>query len=385
VHALAGNPASPEQRRSGWWLQCAVCGASAPVAVHPAGCPACTGRGQKGALVVQYAPESSPPGLDETARPVGIWANWGEWLPAVPAAHQLTLGEGNTPLLRLDALAGFVGCPNLYFKVESQNPTAAFKDRFHAVSVAVAATLGLKGVVAPSTGNHGLALAAYAAAHGLQAVVVGNEAMPSVVQRAIRFAGGLPLLSPPEVASEIVEALVETGDWLPATMVWPISMTPNPFGLEGYKTITYEIWRDLGGVMPDRILIPTAGGDLLTGIWRGQNDLIRAGRTPNRSRLVACQPAGAAPLVAALDQGLDTVPHLAETSTIALSIGDPCTGQLALEAVRDTEGAAVAVTDEEILAAAHLLMRAGLIVEPSSAAPLAGLRKLIVAQPEIGQ
>jgi threonine synthase len=304
-------------------------------------------------------------------------------LPAVPPAHRLTLGEGNTPLLRIEALNDLVGCRQLYFKMESQNPTGAFKDRFHAVSTAVAATLGFRGVVAPSTGNHGLALAAYAAAHGLQAVVVGDEAMPSLLQRAIRFAGGLPLLAPPAVASDLVHALVESGEWLPATMVWPITMTPNPYGAEGYKTIAYEIARDLGGRMPDRILIPTAGGDLLTGVWRGQQELLRANLVAAGSKLVACQPAGAAPLVAALEQGLSTVPYLAETDTIALSIGDPCTGQLALEAVRETGGEAVAVTDAEILAAGRLLMQAGLFVEPSSAAPLAALRKLIATRPEL--
>jgi threonine synthase len=216
----------------------------------------------------------------------------------------------------------------------------------------------------------------------LRSVVVANERMPLLLQRAIRFAGGLPLLSPLDVADEIVRALVDTGDWLQATTAWPMP-TANPYGIEGYKTIAYEIFRDLGDRWPDRLLIPTAGGDLLTGIRYGQEDLLRAGCAAQGGRYIACQPTGAAPLVAALAQGLDEVRHLDDAHSIALSIADPITGRNALDVVRETGGGAVAVTDEEILAAGKLLAKAGLFVEPSSAAPVAVLRKLVEEQPEI--
>src|SRR6476469_8824409 len=114
-------------------------------------------------------------------------------------------------------------------------------------------------------------MTAYCAEQGLQSVVVANEQMPLLLQRAIRCAGGLPLLSPPDVADEIVRALVDTGDWLQATTAWPMP-TANPYGIEGYKTIAFEIYRDLGDRWPDRLLIPTAGGDLLPGLWFGHRD-----------------------------------------------------------------------------------------------------------------
>jgi threonine synthase len=366
--------------RSGWRLRCPACGSTYSIGVYPDGCPACRSSGGTEALSVDYEhPAAYRPA---ESHGVGIWSNWGQFLPAVPTSMQLTLGEGNTPLLQVEALSKLTGCRDLYLKMEAQNPSGAHKDRFHAVNVAMAAALGMQGVVARSTGNHGLSMAAYCAAHGLRSVVVANERMPLLLQRAIRFAGGLPLLSPPDVADEIVRALVDTGDWLQATTAWPMP-TANPYGIEGYKTIAYEIYRDLGARWPDRLLIPTAGGDLLTGIWRGQHDLRRAGCEMTGGRLIACQPAGAAPLVAALAQGLDEVPQLEHAHSIALSIGDPITGRNALDAVRASRGSAVAVTDEEILDAGRLLAKAGLFVEPSSAAPVAVLRKLVAEQPGI--
>lgn len=366
--------------RSGWRLCCPACGSTYPIGVYPDGCPACRSKSKTEALRVDY-------GDPVTYRPkaiydVGIWRNWGSFLPGVPPALQVTLGEGNTPLLHVEALSELTGCRNVFLKMEAQNPSGAHKDRFHAVNVAMAAALGMRGVVARSTGNHGLAMTAYCAAHGLQSVVVANERMPNLLQRAIRFAGGLPLLSPSDVADEIVRALVDTGDWLQATTAWPMP-TANPYGIEGYKTIAYEIFRDLGDRWPDRLLIPTAGGDLLTGIRYGQEDLLRAGCRADGGRYVACQPTGAAPLVAALEQGLDEVRHLDHAHSIALSIADPITGRNALDVVRETGGGAVAVTDAEILDAGKLLAKAGLFVEPSSAAPVAVLRKLVEQDPAI--
>src|SRR4029078_6232862 len=100
-------------------------------------------------------------------------------------AHRFTVGEHNTPLLRIDALCELTGCPNLYLKMEAQNPSGAHKDRFHAVITAIAAVLGMRCVFAFSTGNHGLSMSSYAAAHGLKSVVIANERMPNLLQRAI--------------------------------------------------------------------------------------------------------------------------------------------------------------------------------------------------------
>lgn len=367
-------------RRDGWVLKCPICGHEADIGGGVEGCAVCKAAGRKNAMLVHYG--KLAPYAAEPARGLGIWENWGDWLPAAPEEHRLTLGEGNTPLLRVKALCDLTGIPNLYLKMEAQNPSGAHKDRFHAVTTAVAASLGKRGMVAFSTGNHGLSMTSYAAAHGLRSIVFSNERMPVLLQRAIRFAGGLPLLTNHPTGNAIFETLMASNEWLPAFTLWPMPFSA-PLGVEGYKTIAYEIYRDLGERMADRIFIPTAGGDLLTGIWLGQRDLARAGQSRTSGKLVACQPAGAAPLVAAFEQGKDEIAFLPDAHSFALSIADPITGRIALDAVRDTGGDAVAVTDEEIFAAGRLLASHGLFVEPSSAAPVAAVIKQAATRPEL--
>src|SRR4051794_11243726 len=160
--------------RSGWSIKCPTCGhMEAEIDGGLKGCPVCLAAGRTSAMLVDYDPLPPYPGNERTG--VGIWEHWGGWLPSVPSEHRLTLGEGNTPLLRVDALCELTGCPNLYLKMEAQNPSGAHKDRFHAVTTAVASALGMRGIVAFSTGNHGLSMTAYATAHGLESVVIANE------------------------------------------------------------------------------------------------------------------------------------------------------------------------------------------------------------------
>ncbi len=362
-----------QARSSGWWLQCPACGFGGLPDIYPHGCPACHSHGETSALLVAYTGDAlrASPGRAGA----GIWERWGSRLPAVPEQFRRTHGEGSSPLVSVPELSKLTGFERLYLKLESINPTGSHKDRFHAVSVAMARALGKTGVVASSTGNHGLAMSAYAALHGLRSVVIANPRMPLVLQRAIRFTGGLPLIADPATGVQIMGALVESGEWLPAASVWPMPFA-NPYGIEGYKTIAYEIVEDLAGEEPDWILVPTAGGDLLCGVWRGlaEEALIRGSELA--TRLCACQPAGAAPLVAALDRGLQTVPPLARASSIALSIADPVTGDLSLEAIHRTDGCALAVSDEQILNAGRQLAGVGILAEPSSAASLAGLKQL---------
>src|SRR5215218_1112534 len=289
----------------GWSLTCLSCDFTAAPGLYPRGCPACLDRGETSALVITYDDPGSLPPAERTGE--GIWKAAG-LLPAVAPELRLTLGEGDTPLVRVPILSELSGCERLYLKMETQNPTAAHKDRLHAVAVAVGKALGYTGVVSSSTGNHGFSMASYATAHGLRAVVIANERMPVLLQRAIRFAGGLPLLAPPRLGAEISTALVEEDGWYPAFTSWPMPMA-NPYGVEVYKTIGYEIYHQCGSRMPDLVFFPSAGGDGLIGLWRSIGDLRRMGLPDVAARLCPCQPAGAAPIVAALEQGLDHVPY----------------------------------------------------------------------------
>jgi threonine synthase len=362
----------------GWSLTCLTCGFTTAPGLYPRGCPACRERGETGALVVTYDQPGQLPPVARSGE--GIWKA-ASLLPAVAPELRLTLGEGDTPLVRVAALCETSGCDRFFLKMETQNPTAAHKDRLHAVAVAVGKALGYTGVVSSSTGNHGFSMTSYAAAHGLRAVVVANERMPVLLQRAIRFAGGLPLLAPPELGAEISTALVERDGWYPASTSWPMPMA-NPYGVEGYKTIGYELYHQCSGRMPDLIFFPSAGGDGLVGLWRAIADLRRIGLPNVDARLCPCQPSGAAPIVAALEQGLDAVPYLPDAYSRALSIGDPTGGWHALRAVRETNGFGVAIADDAILATGRLLARHGLLVEPSSAASVAGALQALRDKPE---
>lgn len=363
----------------GWSLACPTCGFAAAPALYPRGCPACHERGATSALVITYDQPGTLPPAERTGE--GIWKATG-LLPALAPRFQRTLGEGDTPLVRVPVLSELSGCERFYLKMETQNPTAAHKDRLHAVAVAVGKAFGFDRVVSSSTGNHGFSMASYAAAHGMRAVVVANERMPVLLQRAIRFAGGLPLLAPPHLGEEIMSALVECDGWYPASTSWPMPVA-NPYGVEGYKTIGYEVYRQLGGRMPDVVFFPSAGGDGLVGLWRAIADLRRLGLPNVETRVCACQPAGTAPIVAALEQGLAEVPYLANAYSRALSIGDPTGGWLALRAVRETDGFGVAIADGAILDTGRLLARHGLLVEPSSAASVAGALQALRDRPEL--
>lgn len=363
-----------------WQVECRLCGWTGAPGLYPAGCPACFERGDTQAVTVQAPAQPSPSPTTGTSR--GIWNQWGNWLPAVPTAYRRTLGEGDSPLLRVDWLSEITGCAEIYLKMEATNPTGAHKDRFHAVTTAVAASLGMRGVFSASTGNHGLSMTVYAQLHGLESVVLSNPRMPMLLQRAIRFAGGIPFMTDAEVSAEIAAALVDTGEWLPASTLWPMPIA-NPYGVEGYKTIAWEIAAELEQRPPAWILVPTAGADLLTGLWLGYEDLYRMELAKDLPRLCACQPDGAAPLVRALRSGAKTIERLDHAFSVALSIADPITGQTALDAIAATDGDAVSVSDEEILTMGALLARHGLLVEPSSAASVASLGHLAKRHPEM--
>ena len=151
----------------------------------------------------------------------------------------------------------------------------------------------------------------------------------------------------------------------------------NPFGLEGYKTIAYEIWLQLRGDLPEWCFIPVGGGDGIAGVWRGFLDLRHLGFASRLPRMVACQPEAGASLVAALRDNLDAVPRVPTSPTIALSLVDERSSDLSLRAIRESGGTAIAVNDGEIRCALDVLAGCGISLEPSSAAAFAALPKLV--------
>ncbi len=298
----------------------------------------------------------------------GIWA-WRSRLPTIAPQARITLGEAATCLLPLrDAEAG----PAIYLKNETTNPTWSWKDRPNAISVSVAKHFAYERVVAISTGNHGNAMSAMAAAGGLQATVLCDPAAPPL-QLALMEAYGARAVRGGN-AGAIVLDLIERGETFPCTIHSLREPYSNPFGVEGFKTIAFEIWQQLGQV-PHRVFVGVGSGDGIYGIWKGFRELREAGVTASVPRIFGCQTTGANSLVRAFQSGAHTITPLKEIRTVASSLAEFAAGRQALRAVYDSGGEAVEVTDEETLNAMRWLAKRGIALEPSSAVPLACLRK----------
>ncbi len=356
-------------------LRCRSCGNEAPLARHAVGCPACAAAGRFGVLEATYdydgaAREALARAIEARGRR-SLW-DFAALFPLPEGTVPITLGEGGTPLVGGDWLAEWAGVSStgVYLKNETANPTWCSKDRGNSLSLAVAKALGAPGTVAITTGNHGASVVAYSARAGLPSVALMNP-LSDVVHRAmIAECGGTGIVtSDPET---FLKRLVHEHGWFAVTSMAE-AWGPNPYGVEAYKAIAYEIFADLGGV-PDAVFVAAASGDLLFGIHKGFREARSLGLSDRLPRMIGCQAAGAAPLARAHREGLAEVPVLPSPATVAVSIGDPTGGAQTLDAVAESGGDFAVVSDAEIVGAQRALARGGLLIETASSATLAGLR-----------
>jgi len=291
----------------------------------------------------------------------GVLARWAAHLPLTARTPQLTLGEGDTPLIAAPTLARDIGCAELWLKFEGQNPTGSFKDRGMVVAVAKAVEAGAHSAVCASTGNTSASAAAYCAAAGVRCNVVvpeGKVALGKLAQAVAHGARILVLRGNFDAAlSRVREIAQRTGIALLNSV--------NPHRIEGQKTAAFEIAEALGEV-PHAVALPVGNAGNITAYWRGFCEL-----GPRRPVMLGFQATGAAPLVSG------TPVAEPETIATAIRIGNPASWKTAVEAQRDSGGLFAAVTDAEILAAyRRLSSEAGVFCEPASAAPVAGLLRL---------
>ncbi len=293
------------------------------------------------------------------------------FLPLTDATPALTLGEGATPLVRAARLGAAIGAPDLYLKVEGQNPTGSFKDRGMVLAVAKAVEAGARAIVCASTGNTSASAAAYGAAAGLDVIVIlprGQIALGKLLQALIAGARVIAIDGNFDQALNIVRALSEQ-DEHPVTVVNSV----NPYRLDGQKTAAFEVCDDLGKA-PDILAIPVGNAGNISAYWAGFKEYVTAGLVTGTPRMWGFQAAGAAPLVHG--QRVERP----ETIATAIRIGDPASWDKAVAARDESRGRIEAVTDDEILAAYRDLARLeGIFCEPASAASVAGVRKMAAA------
>ncbi len=308
-------------------------------------------------------------------RPLSVW-RYREALPVQGTSRVVSLEEGGTHLHRCDRLAEQLQLGTLYVKNEGENPTGSFKDRGMTVGVTRAVERGVKTVICASTGNTSASLSAYAAKAGIRCVVLipaGKIAHGKLAQAIAYGAQIVQIDGNFDAAMDLVLQVCRAHHDI------YLLNSINPFRIEGQKTAAFEIRDQLEGELPDRLVLPVGNAGNITAYYKGFKELMQLGLATSTPMMTGVQAVGASPIAKAISQGTDEIKPEGNPDTIAtaIRIGSPVNWKRALKAIRESNGTATAVTDQEILEAQRLLARfEGIFVEPASAASIAGLAKL---------
>jgi len=310
-------------------------------------------------------------------RPKGMW-RWAELLPVSHQENIISLGEGDTPLLRLNHLGRELRLTNLYLKEEGLNPTGSFKARGLSAAVSKAKELGIYKMVIPSAGNAGGALAAYAARAKIDALIYMPKSSPSSNIMESMITGA---------TVELVDGLIDTagkyaGEKANSEGWFNMSTFREPYRVEGKKIMGYEIAESLGWKLPDLIIYPTGGGTGLVGMWKAFIELDKLGwlDTKIKPKMIAVQAEGCAPVVEAFNAGKKTCDFWENAHTLATGLCVPKSfaDQIILKYIRESNGTAISVSDDEIIQSQRqLARREGIFSCPEGAATLAALDKLV--------
>lgn len=361
-------------------LECSHCGEEYNADELHRLCPACDSP-----LLARYdlqaaAAVITPGQISE--RENDMW-RWREVLPVREPENVISLGEGGTPLIHAQRLGEQVGLSQLYIKDEGGNPTGSFKARGLSMAVSRAVELGVEEFVIPTAGNAGGALAAYAARAGKPAHVYMPKDAPPVNIAEVHLSGA---------HLELVDGLIGDAGRLAgegaAQHGWfPVSTLKEPYRIEGKKTMGYELALQFAPSpewqweLPDVIFYPTGGGTGLIGMWKAFDEMSRLGWIgDHRPRMVSVQAEGCAPIVRAFHDGAETATAWEDAQTVAAGLRVPSAvgDRLMLAALRESNGTAVAVSDEALMAAQKQIAAAeGIFAAPEGAATLAAAVKLV--------
>lgn len=352
-------------------LRCRRCGTEYPESAAHHVCLTCAEQG----VHVNPSPIYSLDGL--SALPTSTTSGLFRYRDLLPVSQPVTLGEGNTPLLRLQSVAVELGLAGLWWKDESRNPTWSYKDRLAAVAVSKAAESGAKTVVVSSTGNHGAAIAAYAARAGIECVVFTLASVPTIMKTLMQSYGATVVaVEKPTDRWTVMKAGCEERGWVPMSGYIDPPAGSNPFGVDGYKTIAYELFEQLGS-RPDVVVAPVAYGDGVTGLLRGFDDLLELGLINRLPRVIATEPYG--PYAAELGTNRQLTPST--SGTVSFSIAATSTTWQGIDALHRSKGSAIIIPDEPtMLAQAKLAAQEGIYTEATSATTLGGLGPLLASE-----
>jgi threonine synthase len=299
-----------------------------------------------------------------------------ELLPVVEDQNIVSLGEGFTPILRLYKMGKTLGLEDLFLKDESQIPTGSFKARGLGVAISKAKELGITKIVLPTAGNAGSAAAAYAARANIEVHVFAPKGTPEVnLKEIVAYGAELHLVDGLiSDAGKLVEEIKEKNGW------FDVSTLKEPYRVEGKKTMGFELAEQFGWTLPDAIVFPTGGGTGVIGMWKAFAELETLGWiSDKRPKIFAMQSTGCAPLVRAFDEEKDESTFWQKASTIAsgLCVPKAFADRLILRALRESNGGAVAVTDDEIMRSVReVAQKEGILVCPEGGATLAALKHL---------
>ncbi|MDQ5846266.1 MAG: threonine synthase [Acidobacteriota bacterium] len=309
-------------------------------------------------------------------RRADLW-RYREVLPVENDENIVSLGEGWTPLLGADRLGKQLGFDALYIKDESQNPTQSFKARGMSAAVSMAKELGARKLAVPSAGNAAGALAAYAARAGLECFIFMPDDTPRANVVECEQTGAHVTL----MKGLITDCGAEVARRKEAEGWFDVSTLKEPYRVEGKKTLGYELAEQFNWKLPDVIIYPTGGGTGLIGMWKAFDEMEQMGWIDSkRPRMVTVQASGCAPIVRAFEEGKRFADEFPDAATVASGLRVPrAIGDfMILDALRESGGTAIAVTDEELLAATREIGAAeGIFCAPEGAACLPALRKLL--------
>ncbi len=349
---------------SAWIARCLRCGQPVELTRQTWNCPACGGP-------LAWAGRRTFDVHSIETNLGGLW-RYAYVLPVAPD-RAVTLGEGMTPLSSM-AIDG----ASVRVKLDSQNPTGSFKDRGVSVMISALTHLGATHAVEDSSGNAGAATAAYAARSGLRCTIYAPaHASPGKLAQAAAYGADVQRI--PGKREDVAMAAMDAAASMPGATY--ASHNWHPFFIEGVKTWAFEVWEQLGQVVPDAVVVPAGSGSVILGAWLGFDELMRGGAIGRVPRIYAAQPAACAPLAVAMVAGAETTVRFDSKPTLAegASIADPIRGREALTALRESHGGAVAISEDEIVAARALAAHQGFYVEPTSALAVAATRKLLAS------